>query len=248
MAEIKTSLSQNCSLGNILSNLMSAISQELRIIDGDTFAQTLLDIYNCITYSEATPACVQKFRLDDKATSETVGHLKNKLQSLLPGGLRNLNSPITYLLDELICNIQQHAHTDAGYAFVNYNSFSDTIDITIADDGVTIYGSYVESQKYLELLSDSDAQALNLAQNGYSVKNLPNAENRGYGISSNMRMVVEGLHGEFAVFSGNALLVHLSGRKEILSLPRGIDLKGTMIIASIPAHLPEGFDFYKYIS
>ena len=38
---------------------------------------------------------------------------------------------------------------------------------------MTIYSSYVAAQKHLDRLGDSDAEALNLAQNGYSVKNLP---------------------------------------------------------------------------
>ena len=61
-------------------------------------------------------------------------------------------------------------------------------------------------------------------------------------------MVVEGLNGEFAVFSGNALLIQFAGRKEVLSLPKEIDFKGTMVVVRFPAHLPAEFDFYKYIS
>jgi len=61
-------------------------------------------------------------------------------------------------------------------------------------------------------------------------------------------MVVEGLKGEFAVLSGNALLVQFAKRKEILSLPKEIDFKGTMVIVRFPAHVPTGFDFYTYIS
>ena len=144
-------------------------------------------------------------------------------------------------------NIQQHAQTDKGYAYVGYIPSTDYIEIAIADEGITIYGSYVSAQKHIELLGDSDAFALNLAQKGYSVKNLPDTENRGYGISSNMRMVVDGLKGEFAVLSGNALLIQVPGRKEILSLPSTIDFKGTMVMVRIPATIPPDFDFYKYI-
>ena len=248
MAEARTVITSDYSLGKILSNLLSAIFQEQSSVEGSRFLQALLTLYNRFTYSEALPADVIRFSLDDQAASEAISTLKNHLQSLLPKGIAGLNSPITYLLDELICNIQQHAQTDAGYAFANYNPASDSIEIVIADGGVSIYGSYVAAQKHLDILGDSDAQALNLAQSGYSVKNLPETENRGYGISSNMRMVVEGLKGEFAVLSGNALLVQFAERKEILSLPKEIDFKGTMVIVRFPAHVPTGFDFYKYIS
>ena len=86
------------------------------------------------------------------------------------------------------------------------------------------------------------------AQNGYSVKNLPDTENRGYGISSNMKMVVEGLHGEFAALSGNALLLQMANRREILALPPEIDFKGTMIMVRIPAQVPDSFNLYDYMS
>lgn len=248
MAETKTVIASDYSLGKILSNLLYAIFQEQSSVEGSQFLQALLTLYNSFTHSEAMPADILRFSLDDQSTSEAINTLKNHLQSLVPNGITGLNSPITYLLDELICNIQQHAQTDAGYAFANYNPASDSIEIIIADGGVSIYGSYVAAQKHLDILGDSDAQALNLAQSGYSVKNLPETENRGYGISSNMRMVVEGLKGEFAVLSGNALLVQFADRKEIISLPKEIDFKGTMVIVRFPAYVPTGFDFYKYIS
>lgn len=158
------------------------------------------------------------------------------------------NSPLTYLCDELICNIQQHAQTDKGHIYAGYNPQSDSIEIAIADYGVTIYGSYVAAQKHLDKLGDSDADALNLAQNGYSVKNLPDTENRGYGISSNIRMVANGLHGEFAVMSGNALLLRDATKRKILSLPKYIDFKGTMVLVRIPAQIPNGFNMYDYMS
>ena len=129
-----------------------------------------------------------------------------------------------------------------------YSKETNTIEILIADFGITIYGSYVAAQKHLDKLGDSDADALNLAQNGYSVKNLPDTENRGYGISSNIKMVVDGLHGEFAALSGNALLLQMVKRREILALPAEIDFKGTMIMVRIPAQVPDSFNLYDYMS
>lgn len=190
---------------------------------------------------------VYSFTLDDKSVAEAISKLKNNLYSSASTQIKTLNTPITYLLDELVCNIQQHAHVDKGHIFLGYNQDLNSIDIVIADFGITIYGSYVAAQKHLDKLGDSDADALNLAQNGYSVKNLPDTENRGYGISSNMSMVVDGLSGEFAVLSGNAFLLHSKQSKKILSLPPEIDFKGTMVIVRIPDKISNNFDLYKYI-
>jgi hypothetical protein len=188
------------------------------------------------------------FALDDDSTARVILQLKEHLQPYVPDLLKSFNMPLTYLLDELICNIQQHAQTDKGYAYLMYNKAARTIEIIIADFGITIYGSYVAAQKHLDKLGDSDADALNLAQNGYSVKNLPDTENRGYGISSNMKMVVDGLKGEFAVLSGNALLLLTANDRKILALPPEIDFKGTMIMVRIPAQMPDKFNLYDYMS
>ncbi len=74
-----------------------------------------------------------------------------------------LKQSISYLLDELICNIQQHAHANFGIAYT-YNADLQTVDIALADNGITIYGSYVRADKYLDLIGESDAEALDLAQ------------------------------------------------------------------------------------
>lgn len=191
---------------------------------------------------------IVSFALDDESTACAICQLKEPLNIYCPELLKSLNMPLAYLLDELICNIQQHAQTDKGYAYLMYNKETKVIEIVVADFGITIYGSYVAAQKHLDKLGDSDADALNLAQNGYSVKNLPNTKNRGYGISSNIKMVVEGLHGEFAALSGNALLLQMTNSRKILALPPEIDFKGTMIMVCIPAQVPNGFNMYDYMN
>lgn len=93
-------------------------------------------------YRQSSNADIFSFALDDDSTAETISILKNKLRNANESCMSKLNNPLTYLLDELICNIQQHAQTDKGYAYLGYNSASDTVEIIIADTGITIYGSY----------------------------------------------------------------------------------------------------------
>ncbi len=235
-------------LGKILSDILVCISDKQFDIERSAFSKAILGVYNAVTFSRPLPSVVVEFRLDDTSVGQEIKSMEDNILSQIPKEVSGLKTPITYLLDELICNIQQHAKVTTGYSYAGYNSKSDSVEIVIADKGITIYGSYVDAQKHLELIGNSDACALNIAHKGYSTKNLPNAENRGYGISSSMQMVVEGLSGEFAILSGNALLVQLYNRKEILSLPQEIDFMGTMIIIRFPAQLPGDFDLYKYIS
>ena len=231
------------SLESTLSSFFECITKR----QPDAAVTPFLRAMTFIFYGQTSEAVVP-FALDDDSTAKVIEELKGHLRFYIPDVLNSLNMPLTYLLDELICNIQQHAQTDKGYAFLMYNKAARTIEIMIADFGITIYGSYVAAQKHLDKLGDSDAEALNLAQNGYSVKNLPDTENRGYGISSNMKMVVDGLHGEFAVLSGNALMLQAANNRKILALPSEIDFKGTMIMVRIPAEVPDGFNLYDYMS
>lgn len=237
---MSTQVSNMPSLESVLSAFFSAITDHEEMAQS-ALLQTLIGIYN-----QCPPADVCSFALDDDSTADAINLLKKLLKEQNPACIKALNSPLTYLLDELICNIQQHAQVDKGYAYISYDKSTDSVDIVIADLGITIYGSYVAAQKHLDKLGNSDAEALNLAQNGYSVKNLPNAENRGYGISSNINMVVNGLHGEFATLSGNALMLHTANKRQILALPPEIDFKGTMIMVTIPANVPTDFNLYNY--
>lgn len=231
------------SLESTLSLFFDCVTQHQQSAAQTPFLQAITSIFYGRTSAEIVP-----FALDDESTARGITQLKEHLQPYVPDLLKSLNMPLTYLLDELICNIQQHAQTDKGYAYLMYNKAAKAIEIVVADFGITIYGSYVAAQKHLDKLGDSDADALNLAQNGYSVKNLPDTENRGYGISSNMKMVVDGLHGEFAVLSGNALMLQATNNRKILALPSEIDFKGTMIMVRIPAEVPDSFNLYEYMS
>lgn len=230
------------SLEETLSLFFDCVTKEEQDTAATPFLRTMTSVFRGQTTSELV-----SFALDDDSIARVIAQLKEHLQPYIPKLLKSLNMPLTYLLDELICNIQQHAQTDKGYAFLMYNQEAKAIEIILADFGITIYGSYVAAQKHLDKLGDSDADALNLAQNGYSVKNLPDTENRGYGISSNMKMVVDGLKGEFAVLSGNALLLQMANNRKILALPPEIDFKGTMIMVRIPAQMPDGFNLYDYM-
>ena len=162
-------------------------------------------------------------------------------------GGSDMKQPIMFFVDEMICNIQQHSKADKGLLYYWYSTDNDAIDICIADNGISILGSYVEHQLYLDIVGDSDAQAVALAKEGYSTKNLPDAENRGYGISSNINMIVNGLKGSMYMLSGTALMMCQGDDKKILSMPVQTEWNGTLVFAEIPLKKPETFNFYNFI-
>jgi hypothetical protein len=111
-----------------------------------------------------------------------------------------------------------------------------------------VYGSYIKANKYLDRIEDNEAKALKLATVGYSTKNLPSAENRGYGISTTKQMLVEGLKGEFFMLSGSAFHRHIYTENTYIQLPDTFRWDGTIILMRIPVDAPQDFDYNKYIN
>lgn len=157
-----------------------------------------------------------------------------------------ITTPLSYLLGELIDNMNEHSQGKHGYIFSQYLKREGCIDLVLADDGITIFGSYIKAQKYLDEIGGSEVKALTLANEGRSTKNLPNAENRGYGISSSKRMLVDGLHGSFFMLSGGAFHRHDSNGSVYVKLPPNINWSGTIILMRIPVQVPEDFDYKIY--
>lgn len=234
-----------------MQNLLDIIKQSLLSIsariDRSTIADDkvcyLVSMYDSLLNAQETPASLSEIHVHESIERDMDAFEMN-IQAL--HACPHLKSALSYFISELVCNVEQHAGVDVGYGLSMYDGDKDSLIIGIADGGVSIYGSYIKSQKYLNEVGDSDAQALYLAQNGYSTKNRPGAENRGYGISSNSKMIVDGLGGTFAILSGNALFYHTPEGKRIYDLPDDVVWPGTLVLAEIPVEEKE-FNIYNYI-
>ena len=158
-----------------------------------------------------------------------------------------LTTPLAFVLGELICNMTQHSRGKYGYVYSQYLRREGCINLVLADDGITVLGSYVRSRKYLEEIDGNDATALRLACEGKSSKDRPLAESRGYGLSSSKRMLVEGFHGSFFMLSGGAFHRHNDTGSVYINLPESVYWEGTIILMKIPTEIPHDFDFYRYM-
>ena len=78
--------------------------------------------------------------------------------------------------------------------------------------------SFKNSNLYQEEIGGSEVESLMLANEGYSTKNRPEAENRGYGISTSKRMLVEGMKGAFFMLSGGAFHRYENGTNDYIDL------------------------------
>ena len=92
----------------------------------------------------------------------------------------------------------------------------------------------------------TDLEAIKAANRGISSKNLPDAENRGYGIYTSKRMLVEGLGGQYLMISGGNFYYKRPGFDSFYSLPNGMRWDGTIIALRIPYNV-NYFNYINYI-
>lgn len=155
----------------------------------------------------------------------------------------------SYLIGELVCNIQEHSLASTGYLFAFLDGNLNSLFICVADNGITIPGSYLENGRpfYQRLIAFDQAEALRYSTKGVSTKNRPENESRGYGISTNIDMVVNGLGGAFHIISGGALFSYNSQGEKLVNLPDNISFDGTFHFIRIPLNPSADFKVYDYI-
>ena len=135
---------------------------------------------------------------------------KDKFGSILQriitkqANIQSGGSSLSYLISELFDNIYEHSQSKNGYVFSQYLEREGYIDLCIADTGITIFNSFKNAGLYQIEIDGKESEALKLANEGYSTKNRPDAENRGYGIPTSKKMLVEGMKGAFFMLSGGA--------------------------------------------
>ncbi len=225
-----------------LSNYLNLIRfDSLLTINGQNDIRTeLKDFYNR-TY---IPIC--KFDM----SYQNVDGVQSVLQGIIERQAKinpAIKTPLSYMIGELVCNINEHSKSKHGYIFSQFIPSERCINICIADTGITVFGSYTDRGKYLDQIGDSEADALKMANEGFSTKERPECESRGYGISTTKKMLVDGLGGEFFMLSGGAFHRFDKNKKTYLNLPEDIYWSGSIILMKIPVSAPENFDYYDYI-
>ena len=162
-------------------------------------------------------------------------------------GAERGESSLSYLISELLDNIYEHSQSPNGYVYSQYIESEKMIYLCVADTGITIPGSYRKAKRFQKEIDGSDVEALKLANDGYSTKNRPEAENRGYGISTSKEMLVNGMKGAFYMISGGAFHRYENGANEYVALSDIFFWKGTLVLLKIPAHLPADFNYIDYL-
>lgn len=154
----------------------------------------------------------------------------------------NILAGIKYLIGENVDNITEHSDCDRGYIFAQAYPNLGYLDVCIADNGITLLGSY-KKQPGCEI--ESDLEAIQAANRGVSTKNLPNAENRGFGIVTSKKMLIDGLGGHYVMLSGSSMHVKNRNVDNYFEIPN-VRWKGTIVALRIPYN-NKAFQYIKYL-
>lgn len=229
-------------MSGLMSRYLGLIhfDETLFLQDSDT-ASALMDSYGSKTY---IPIC--SFQTEDGNTIDSITASLQKIiqtQARLPA---RFTSALSYLVSELTTNIHDHSQSRYGYMFSQYLEREGCINLCIVDNGISIAGSFQKSDKYREEQLGDDGDILNMALSHCSTKNLPDQENRGFGLPTSKKMLAEGMGGSFLIVSGNAFHRHDQHGEQTAVLPEAIGWDGTFVLLKIPVRLPDEFNYLKY--
>ena len=155
----------------------------------------------------------------------------------------NVAIGLKYMIDECTDNIIEHSKSEYGYISSAIDRGTNTIDICIADKGITVLGSF-QAKNDPDIISD--LEALQAANRGISTKNRPDAENRGYGLATTKKMIVNGLGGSFAMISGSSVYILDERGGRFLDSSRSVKIAGTIIMMRIP-YINKEFKYINYV-
>lgn len=206
---------KNVSLNDVdfitpISILPLAVLLKLNKLDVDfsKLNKDVIDYLNTIKFPEGCdcydiqdnryiPICNLKISQDiilDKIVDSLLDNIFNSINNKKLEG--TVNSNVQYIVSELKDNISQHSKSDNYWINAQYFSRPRICEICIIDNGIGIKKSFENVKKYFS----KDWLAIQAAISGTSAK--PGDE-RGTGISSIIKIFVEGYNGEFFIMSGN---------------------------------------------
>ena len=192
---------------------------------------------NVPDYLERIGLCNGGIKPDEMRQTEFLAALeKYASKTYVANGLK-------YMIDETLDNITEHSESDRGYIYAQAYPNKGFLDVCIADRGVSLLGSY---EKLPDNEIVSDMEAIKAANRGLSSKNLPDAENRGFGIMTSKQMLIQGLGGQYLMISGGSLYIKTRNIDSFYAMPHGLRWNGTIVALRIPYHSTT-FYYINYI-
>lgn len=168
----------------------------------------------------------------------------NQLLSTITGATGVLREALMYVIDETVNNVLHHSDDERGYLLAQYYPNKGYLDLVIADIGNTLLQTYQKLDKYQHI--GTHKLAMEAAMAGKSTKSLD--VDRGFGISTSKRMLTEGLHGKYFLYSGHVYNIHTDEQNVVTALPEHVFWQGAYACMRIPNNVPTNFnpaDYYE---
>ncbi len=194
--------------------------------------ETTLNNYNGKTYLPV----INFSALRKNEETEIRENVLSKINSLLANNLKlnfNYKTAISYIISEITDNIIDHSGVDRGWLSVQYYPGKQFLDICIIGTGKTILGSYKDNNV---TGITNDFEAIEKAMSGLSTKD----KERGFGMRTSKKMIVEGLKGKFVLISGKAILFN----DELTEFP--VRWEGTILALRLPQNI-ENFNYANHL-
>ncbi len=160
---------------------------------------------------------VTKLPKDQKEANIILSKIFKRLEPI--NDLGGVNT-FRYLTSEIVDNIYQHSKFNSAY--VMFQKYKKYIELTFYDDGIGIPGAF----KNAKVSFEDSANALELALSGVSTKD---NQERGYGLSRNLKLVKDALRGEMLLVSLEGAVYLDQNRLYKYNLPLNYRLKGTLL-------------------
>ena len=97
-----------------------------------------------------------------------------------------------------------------------------------------------------QVQNSQDKEIIKAANRGISSKNLPEADNRGFGIKTSKQMLINELNGQYLMVSGSYLYAKSKMVDSFYSMPEGFRWDGTIVALRVPYNSPT-FNYINYI-
>ena len=192
------------------------------------------------SYENALPLCRLNTDSDEDAIEIVGSKIYDLLRTHLPNQPGGVLTGLQYTITEIIDNVDQHSQCGQGTLLVQHYPQKDTVDVCVADNGVSIQGTY----DMFDIDYVDGVDALRKALRGISTK--PDAgHERGYGLRTTTKMVCEGLHGSVLLSSNDATL-YKDGTDEPTAVLPDQQWSGTVFAARL--NLPDDeFEWSQYV-
>lgn len=152
-------------------------------------------------------------------------------------------SALTYPINEIVENVSSHSACDFGTVLVQHYPSRSMIDICVADDGISIPGSFDDFGIEYESHEDAIRKA---AVDGVSTREGDEHGDSGFGLRTTIAMVCEGTGGSAMISSGDCTMY----RNSTGGLQRRSSRhswSGTVFAARLQFPLDDEFRYLDYV-